>query len=344
MPRPMNHQILLRRYPVGPPTEPDFELVEREVPPPGEGQVVCRTVYLSLDPYMRGRMRPGPSYAATAELGEPMVGGTVSQVVESRYPGLAPGDVVLGHAGWQEFDVSDGSRLEKLDPTAFPISYALGVLGMPGMTAYFALLDVGRPKAGETVVVSAASGAVGSVACQIAKIKGCRVVGIAGSAEKCRHVVEELGADACLNHRADDLRSELGRACPAGIDVYFDNVDGPVLDTILDHLNLHARIPLVGLISQYNAEVLPPGPNLSRLLTKRSLIQGFLVGDYAGRRGEFLSEVGAWVRDGKVKYREDVVEGLENAPRAFIGLLEGRNFGKLLVRVSGGAADGRALG
>jgi NADPH-dependent curcumin reductase len=337
VPRLTNRQVLLKRYPVGPPTEQDFELVERGVPSPEDGQVVCRTIYLSLDPYMRGRIRPGPSYAATARLGEVMVGGTVSQVVESRHPAFATGDIVLGHAGWQEYDVSDAARLEKLDPRAGPISYALGVLGMPGMTAYFALLDIGRPKPGETVVVSAASGAVGSVACQIARLKGCRVVGIAGSAEKCRYVVEELGADACLNHRTEDLRAGLGRACPEGIDVYFDNVAGPVLDAVLDHLNLHARIPLVGLVSQYNAEALPPGPNLSRLLAKRSLIQGFLVGDYAERRGEFQSDMGAWVREGKVRYREDVVEGLENAPAAFIGLLEGRNFGKLLVRMSGGA-------
>ncbi len=334
MPALVNRRIVLREYPVGAPTERTFELVEQEVPARGEGEVLRRTIYLSLDPYMRGRIRPGPSYAAPVQLGDTMVGGTVSKVVESRHPGFAPGDVVLGYDGWQEYAVSDGARLQKLDPAAGPISYALGVLGMPGMTAYFALLDVGRPRPGETVVVSAASGAVGSVACQIAKIKGCRVVGVAGSEQKCRYVVEVLGADACVNHRTDDVRAALTAACPNGIDVYFDNVAGPVLDAVLDLVNLHARIPLVGLISQYNAEPLPPGPNLARLLSKRSLIQGFLVGDYASRQSEFVSDVGMWVRDGRIKYREDVVAGLEQAPSAFAGLLEGRNFGKLLVQVS----------
>ena len=334
MPDAVNRQIVLRRRPVGAPTSDDFTLAESPAPRPDDGQVLNRTIYLSLDPYMRGRMSAGPSYAAPVQLGEVMVGGTVGQVVESRHPGLAPGDFVLGGNGWQNYGVAPGDNLRKLDPSRAPISYALGVLGMPGMTAYFALLEVGRPRSGETVVVSAASGAVGSVVGQIARIKGCRVVGIAGSDAKCDYVVRELGFDACVNHRNPDLGAALSAACPNGIDVYFDNVGGRVLDAVLDHVNLHARIPIVGLISQYNAETPPPGPNLRRVLSKRVLIQGFLVGDYADQADRFQADVGQWVREGRIKYREDVVVGLESAVSAFIGLLEGRNFGKLLVRVS----------
>jgi NADPH-dependent curcumin reductase CurA len=330
----LNPQILLRSRPAGAPTPDNFTLVETPVPPVAEGQVLRRTLYLSLDPYMRGRMSAAPSYSAPVEVGKVMVGGTVSQVVESRDPAFAPGDFVLGYDGWQSYGLSAGRSLQKIDPALGPISYALGVLGMPGMTAYVALLDIGKPKPGETVVVSAASGAVGSVVGQIAKIKGCRAVGFAGSDDKCRYGTEELGFDACINHKTQDLDAALLDACPKGIDVYYDNVAGAILQAVLRHINIGARIPLVGLISQYNADKLPPGPNLGVLLTKRALIQGFLVGDHSDRYAAFLADVGGWLREGRLKYREDVVEGLANAPRAFLGLFEGKNFGKLLVKVN----------
>jgi NADPH-dependent curcumin reductase CurA len=329
-----NKQILLVNRPPGEPSESDFALVESPVPEPGEGQFLGRTMYLSLDPYMRGRMRAGPSYAKAAEVGQVMVGGTVSQVVRSRHADFADGELVLGYDGWQEYAVSDGRGVRRIDTSLGPISYFLGVLGMPGLTAYAGLLDVGRPRPGETVVVSAAPGAVGSVVGQIAKILGCRAVGIAGTDRKCAYVVEELGLDACINHRTEDLEQALAKHCPGGIDVYYDNVAGRVAEAVLRHLNVGARIPLVGLISQYNAEKLPPGPNLLPLLIKRALIQGFLVSDHEHRREAFLRDVSAWLREGRLRYREDIVEGLENAPRAFLRLFRGENFGKLLVRVS----------
>ena len=330
----INQQILLKSRPVGEPKESDFALVETPIPEPGEGEVLNRTIYLSLDPYMRGRMSDRESYASPLELGSVMVGGTVSQVVKSNHPQFSAGDFVLSYDGWQAYGVSKGETLRKLDPNQAPISYALGITGMPGMTAYFALLDIGQPQAGETVVVSAASGAVGSVAGQIAKLKGCRAVGVAGSEAKCDYVVKELGFDACINRKTQDLSSALKAACPNGIDVYFDNTAGPILEAVLQQINLGARIPLVGLISQYNAENSPPGPNLMPLLVKRALIKGFLVGDYQQRQAEFVNDVSQWLHEGKLKYKEDVVEGLENAPHAFIGLLQGKNFGKLIVKVS----------
>jgi NADPH-dependent curcumin reductase CurA len=330
----MNRQIVLVNRPKGEPQESNFTLVETPIPEPGPGQFLGRTIYLSLDPYMRGRMSAAASYAQPAEVGQVMVGGTVSQVVRSQHPGFGEGDIVLGYSGWQEYAVSDGRGGHKIDPSQGPISYFLGVLGMPGLTAYAALLDIGRPKAGETVVASAAAGAVGSVAGQIAKIQGCRAVGIAGSDAKCAHVVNVFGFDACINRRTEDLHAALARTCPSGIDIYYDNVAGPVLEAVLRHLNVGARIPLVGLIAQYNATTLPPGPNLLPLLIKRALIQGFLVIDHEHRREAFLRDVSGWLKDGRLKYKEDVVQGLENAPRAFLGLFRGENFGKLLVQVS----------
>jgi NADPH-dependent curcumin reductase CurA len=334
MPATVNRQVLLVNRPTGEPAEGDFALTEAPVPEPGAGQFLCRTVYLSLDPYMRGRMSARASYAKPAELGQVMVGGTVSEVVRSNHSTYRQGDLVLGYFGWQEYAVSDGKGLRKIDPGLGPISYSLGVLGMPGMTAYCALLDIGRPQPGETVVVSAASGAVGSVVGQIAKVRGCRAVGVAGSEVKCAYVVHELGFDACINHRTEDLGEALSRACAGGIDVYYDNTAGPILEAVLRHLNVGARIPLVGLISQYNAATPPPGPNLMPLLVKRALIQGFLVGDHEGERERFLRNVSGWLKAGQLKYREDVVQGLENAPRAFLRLFRGENFGKLLVQVS----------
>jgi NADPH-dependent curcumin reductase CurA len=329
-----NRQVLLRRRPRGRPVSEDFDIVQTEVPPVPDGGVLRRTIYLSLDPYMRGRMNDGPSYAAPVGLGEVMVGRTVGQVVESKHPGFVPGDIVEASDGWQEYGVSDGRHLRKLDPAIAPVSTALGVLGMPGLTAYVGLLDIGQPKPGETVVVSAAAGAVGSVVGQIAKIKGCRAIGIAGSPEKCDDVVRTLGFDACVSHRAAGFRQDLAAACPNGIDVYFDNVAGHVLAAVLRLINQNARIPLCGLISDYNATEPSPGPNLRPLLVKRALIKGFIIFDHADRQPAFLRDVGTWVKEGRLKYREDIVDGLEQAPAALLKLFDGTNFGKLLVRVS----------
>ena len=328
-----SRRVILKSRPVGAPKPGDFALVEAPVPGVGDGEILTRTIYLSLDPYMRGRISGVKSYAKGVDPGELMVGGTVGEVVESKHPAFKPGDIVQGYDGWQTHAVSKGVGARKLDPSQAPISTALGVLGMPGMTAYVGLLDIGRPKAGETVVVSAASGAVGAVVGQIAKLKGCRVVGIAGAKDKCDYVVSELGFDACVNYKTDDLGAALRAACPNGIDVYFENVGGDIAEAVLQLVNPFARIPLCGLISQYNATGAVSGPNWRALLTNRVLVQGFIVSDHLDRMPAFLADVGAWVREGRVKFREDIVDGLENAPGAFIGLLQGKNFGKMLVRV-----------
>src|SRR5258705_9544208 len=331
MPSTANRQIVLRRHPVGMPRPADFDLVESPRPAPRDDEVLCRTIYLSLDPYMRGRISGARSYAHPVEPGQVIVGATVGEVIESKYAGL--GDIVLGYDGWQSHAVAKGGGLRKLDPKQAPISTALGVLGMPGMTAYVGLLDIGQPKSGETVVVSAASGAVGSAVGQIARIKGARAVGIAGSRDKCDYVVRELGFDHCVNYKTGDLAAALRAACPSGVDVYFDNVGGDVLRAVTTLLNQNARIPLCGLISEYNATESTPGPNLRPLLVNRVLLKGFIVSPHLSRLGEFLKDCGGWVREGRLKHREDVVVGLEKAPEAFIGLLQGKNFGKLLVRV-----------
>ncbi len=339
MPPTTNRRVLLRSRPVGEPKPTDFEIADAPLPSVADGEILCRTLWLSLDPYMRGRMSDRKSYAASVELGQPMVGGTVSEVVESRHPGFAAGDVVLGYGGWQSYHVARAGAAPgpfgplKLDPKAAPISTALGVLGMPGMTAYVGLLDLGQPKAGETVVVSAAAGAVGSIVGQLAKIKGARAVGVAGSQSKCDYVVKELGFDACVSYRSPDLFAALKDACPKGIDVYFDNVGGDVLKAVLGQVNPFARIPLCGLISQYNATEMPPGPNMAPVLLNRLTIRGFIVSDHVDRLPAFLADMAGWVREGRIKYREDVVEGLDQAPRAFIGLLRGENLGKMLVKV-----------
>jgi NADPH-dependent curcumin reductase CurA len=334
-----NLRILLHSRPTGAPTAGNFRVESGPVPVPTAGQLLLRTLFLSLDPYMRGRMSDAPSYAVPVGLGEVMVGGTIARVETSLHPGFGEGDLVLAYGGWQSYALSDGAGLTRLDPALGPPSLALGVLGMPGFTAYMGLLEIGQPKAGETVVVAAASGAVGSVVGQIAKLKGCRVVGIAGGPRKCRYVVDELGFDACVDHHGDDLPQLLAQACPDGIDVYFENVGGAVFDAVLPLLNVQARVPVCGLIAHYN-DSMAPGPNhlglLPRaILTQRIRMQGFIISDHFGPRfGEFQQAMGDWVRAGKIKYREDVVEGLENAPAAFIGLLQGDNFGKLVVRVS----------
>lgn len=335
----MNRRIVLASRPTGEPTAENFRLETLPVPELQAGEVLLQTLYLSLDPYMRGRMSDAPSYAPPVEIGAVMVGGTVCRVADSRNPAYAEGDLVLAYTGWQEYAVSDGSGLHRLGDLARP-SLALGVLGMPGFTAYMGLLDIGTPKAGETVVVAAASGAVGAVVGQIARLQGCRVVGVAGGAEKCRYVVEELGFDACIDHRAVDFPAQLAAVCPQGIDVYFESVGGAVFDAVLPLLNPRARVPLCGLISQYNATSLPQGPDrlpllAGTLLKRRIRMQGFIIfDDYGSRYPEFLQAMGAWVSAGRIKYREDVVSGLESAPQALIGLLRGENFGKLVIEVA----------
>jgi hypothetical protein len=330
----MNRQIRLKSRPTGEPSTANFEAVDAPMPEATPGDVVRRTIYLSLDPYMRGRMSDAPSYAAPVNVGGVMCGHTVSQVVESQNPSFTTGDFVTGYDGWQAYAVSNGKELRKLDPKAVPISTAIGVLGMPGMTAFVGLMDIGQPKPGETVVVSAASGAVGAVVGQLAKVKGCRVVGIAGSPDKCRYVVDELGFDACINYKTDDLVPALKAACPSGVDVYFENVGGAVFAAILRVINKGARIPLCGVISEYNTTGNPSGPNLRPLLVQRAMIKGFIVSDHNDRAPAFVQEVAPLVMTGRIKFREDIVEGLDNAPGAFIGLLAGKNFGKLMVRVS----------
>jgi NADPH-dependent curcumin reductase CurA len=330
----INRQVLLKSRPEGAPSLDNFELVEKPRPDPSEGEVLMRTLYLSLDPYMRGRMSDAKSYAKPAEIGQPMLGATVAEIVASRNPSYAMGDIVLGYGGWQEYAVSNGAGLRKLDPNRAPVSTALGVLGMPGMTAYVGLLEIGQPKPGETVVVAAASGAVGSVVGQIAKIRGCRAVGIAGGREKCRFVADEIGIDACVDHRASDFAKKLEAACPSGIDVYFENVGGPVQQTVWPLLNDFARIPVCGLIAQYNAKNPMPGPDMFSVLRKRLLLRGFIVWDFRAKEADFLRDAGEWVRTGRLKYREDIVEGLEKAPAAFLGLLQGKNFGKMLVNIA----------
>ena len=306
--------------------------------------MLLRTVLLSLDPYKRGRMSDAPSYSPPVEIGAVMVGGTVSRVEQSNHPDFKPGEWVLGYSGWQEYELSDGSGLVKLGENLSRPSWALGVLGMPGFTAYMGLLDIGQPKAGETLVVAAATGPVGATVGQIGKIKGCRVIGIAGGAEKCRHAVEVLGFDQCLDHHAADFDAQLATACPQGIDVYYENVGGKVFDAVLPLLNTAARVPVCGLVSGYNATRLPDGPDrlpllMATLLKKRIRMQGFIIGqDYGHRIKEFQDEMGRWVQEGKIHYREQVTDGLENAPEALIGLLEGKNFGKVVIRV---AADNK---
>src|ERR1051325_10666890 len=338
-------RVVLASRPVGEPKPSDFRVEEHAVPAPGEGQVLLRTIWLSLDPYMRGRMSDGPSYATPVPIGGVMEGGTVSEVVASNNPGFAKGDIVLSRAGWQTHALSDGKGLAKIDPKLAPISTAVGVLGMRGMPAYPGLLDIGKPQAGETVVVAAASGAVGSAVGQIARIKGARAIGVAGGKDKCDYVRRELGFDDCLDHRDPNLAAKLKEACPKGIDVYFENVGGAVFEAVFPLLNAFARVPVCGQIATYNATEMPAGQlrtsKLTRaILTKRLNLRGFIVSDFAARQNDFLRDVSAWLRDGRIKYREDVVDGIERAPRALIGLLRGENFGKMLVRVAPFASQG----
>ena len=334
---PQAKRIVLASRPVGEPKPSDFRIEEIPVPAPGPGQVLLRTIWLSLDPYMRGRISDAASYAQPVPIGGVIEAGTVCEVIASNNPAFAKGDIVLARAGWQTHALSDGKGVAKIDPKLAPISTAVGVLGMPGMTAYTGLLDIGRPQPGETVVVAAASGAVGSAVGQIARIKGARAVGIAGGKDKCEFVKNELGFDHCVDHRDPDLAARLKDACPKGIDVYFENVGGAVFDAVFPLLNPFARVPVCGLIAHYNdTEAKPPkwAASLMRaILTKRLTFRGFIVSDFVARHADFLRDMSQWVREGKVKYREFVTEGLDTAPAAFMGLLKGANFGKQLVRV-----------
>jgi NADPH-dependent curcumin reductase CurA len=334
-----NLQILLASRPVGRPSADNFEFVQTPIPSPGEGQVLLKIRYLSLDPYMRGRMSAAKSYAASVEIGQVMEGGTVAVVLESRHPDYAAGDMVLSYSGWQAHALSDGTDLRKLDPQQAPVTTALGVLGMPGFTAYAGLLTLGQPKPGETVVVAAASGPVGATVGQIARIKGARAVGIAGGPDKCALVRDAFGFDVALDHRSPTFAEELQAACPDGIDVYFENVGGKVWDAVFPLLNTFARIPVCGLVAQYNSTGPFDGPDrlpilMRDVLTKSLTIRGFIQREFHAQRPAFYREMAQWIAEGRVKYQEDIVDGLESAPEAFIGMLEGRNFGKLIVQVS----------
>ncbi|MGH3443964.1 MAG: NADP-dependent oxidoreductase [Nocardioidaceae bacterium] len=335
-------QIRLASRPVGEPEEANFETRVEELPPLTEDQLLLRTLYLSLDPYVRGRMSAAKSYAASLEVGDVIVGGTVCEVAESRNPDYAAGEIVLAYTGWQTHAISGGRGLRRLDPDVAPVSTALGVLGMPGFTAYAGLLEIGRPKPGETVVVAAATGPVGSAVGQIAKLKGARAVGIAGGQEKCAALLDEFGFDAAIDHRADSFAEDLAAAAPQGIDVYFENVGGRVAAAVVPLLNTYARMPVCGLVAGYNATAptsAAEGPDrlpgfMRTVLTKSLTVRGFIQDEFTAAYGaRFVEEMGGWVREGSVRYREDVVDGLENAPAAFAGMLRGANFGKLLVRV-----------
>ena len=336
-------RIVLASRPVGEPTLDNFRSEELPIPQSGPGQMLLCTRWLSLDPYMRGRMSDAPSYAKPVGIGEVMEGGTVSDVVTSNVSGFVKGDIVVGRTGWQTHALSDGSGLQKVDPTRAPISTALGVLGMPGMTAYMGLLEIGKPAAGETVVVAAASGAVGSVVGQIARIKGARAVGIAGGPDKCRYVTEELGFDECVDHRAPDFVARLAAACPKGIDVYFENIGGAVWKAVLPLLNQYGRVPVCGLMAQTSGKNTDADDGLAAtmraILTRSLTVRGYINYEFlAEYRDAFLRDVGGFLRAGQVKHLEDVTVGLENAPQAFLDMIDGRNFGKVLVQVSGEAA------
>lgn len=331
----MNRQFLLAARPVGLPKDSDFNLVETLVPTPGANQFLVRAHYLSVDPYMRGRMNDVKSYAKPVQIGDVMTGGVVGEVVASNHPDYKVGDFAVGQFGWQEYAISDGGGVRKVNPNLAPISTSLGVLGMPGLTAYFGLLDICDPKPGETVLVSGAAGAVGTLVGQIAKIKGCHTVGIAGTDDKVGYLVDELGFDAAFNYKTvTDYFAKLRELCPNGIDSYFDNVGGTISDAAIRLLNVHARVSICGQISQYNLEKPEMGPRLLGLLiVTRSKVQGFLVSDYWSRFDEGLREMAGWISEGKLKYQENIVEGFENMPKAFIGMLQGDNTGKQLVRV-----------
>ena len=332
-----NRQVLLAKRPQGVPDESTFHFVETDVPELKDGEVLVRTLYLSVDPYMRGRMNAAKSYAPPFEVGKPLTGGVVGKVVRSNDPNFSEGDYVTARLDWADYSVANGKQLRKIDPNLAPVTTALHVAGMPGLTAYFGLIDIGKPKAGETVVVSGAAGAVGSIVGQIAKLKGCRVVGIAGSDEKTAYLKNELGFDEAINYKTTaDLREALNAACPDGIDIYFDNVGGEITDAVVFLLNLHSRFVLCGQIAHYNDTEVEMGPRfLPYFLTRSVLLKGFIVSEYADRFDEGYQQLAAWIKEGKLKYKETIVDGLEHAPDAFLGLFRGENIGKMLVKVYG---------
>jgi NADPH-dependent curcumin reductase CurA len=331
-----SREIVLRRRPVGIPLESDFMLVEVPIKDPGDGDILIRNNYISVDPYMRGRMIDRKSYTPSFQVGETISGGCVGQVVLSNVSEFREGDFVLGFGGWREYYLSDGSDLTRVDADALPIQAYLGVAGMPGMTAYVGLLDIGQPQESETVYVSAASGAVGSIVCQIAKVKGCTVVGSAGSDQKVDWLIQELGVDAAFNYKeVTDLSAELRQHCPDGIDIYFENVGGEHLQAVLDNMNPFGRIPVCGMISQYNLTEDQPGPtNLSSIIGKRLLLKGFIVSDHRAQLPQFMQDMTGWIQSGEVKWKETILEGIENTPKAFIGLFKGENLGKMLVHLT----------
>lgn len=334
----INREIHLAAYAEGWPKESDFTLAETPMPTIDDKQCLIRNLYMSVDPYMRGRMRDIPSYIPPFQIGKPLEGTAVGRVIESKHPDFAEGDLVLSMQGWREYFASDGRGLQKVPETAAPISTYLGVLGMPGLTAWVGLLDIGKPKKGETLLVSAAAGAVGSVVGQIGKIHGCRVVGSAGSDAKVKHLIDDLGFDAAFNYKTEKLSDALDRTCPDNIDIYFENVGGDMLQAALDKMNLFGRIPVCGMISQYNNETPQPGPsNLAYIIGKRILLQGFIVSDSMQRTPEFIAEMGQWLAEGKVRYRETMVKGVDKAPGAFLGMLRGENIGKMVVDLTGEA-------
>ncbi|WP_299985583.1 NADP-dependent oxidoreductase [uncultured Pontibacter sp.] len=328
--------ILLKSRPKGMPTKENFEFKEEKLPELQEGQLLLKTLYASVDPYMRGRMSDAKSYVAPYNLNEPITGGVVAEVVESRNDRYKAGAIVLGNLPWQTYSISNGKGLNQLDPDLAPLSYHLGVLGMPGLTAYCGLLYIGEPKEGETVVVSGAAGAVGTVVGQIARLKGCRVVGIAGSDDKTAYLKNDLGFDEAINYKTtDNMQQALAAACPDGVDIYFDNVGGEISDAVYGLLNKFARIAVCGQIALYNATSVPTGPRVEPILLKKSaLMKGFIVGDYAARFPEAATEMVGWLKAGKLEYEEHIVEGFDQLPQAFFGLFRGENTGKLLVKVA----------
>ncbi|KID06878.1 NADP-dependent oxidoreductase [Hafnia alvei] len=336
----LNRRYVLAQRPQGMPSDQDIRLEQIAQPEPVQGQVLLRTLYLSLDPYVRGRMDDTPSYSPPLAIGDVICGGTVCRVEQSLNEKYQVGDLVLAYTGWQDYALSDGEGLQKLDANMDHPSYALGLLGMPGFTGYMGLTDIGNPQPGETVVVAAATGAVGSVVGQVAKLRGCHAVGIAGGAEKCRYAVETLGFDICLDHKAPDFAVQLKRACSKGIDVYYENVGGAVFDAILPLLNTKARIPVCGMISQYNGHHSDHQQDrlpllMSTILKKRMRVEGFIISqDYGDRYPEFYAQMSSWLAQGKIAFKEDIVEGLENGISAFQGLLSGKNFGKLIIKVA----------
>jgi NADPH:quinone reductase len=336
MKQQVNRQILFIKRPAGIPDESCFRLVTSEIPQPANGQVLLQTKFLSVDPYMRGRMNDRKSYVKPFQLNELLSGGIVGEVLDSKSYSFVKGDFVVGNLGWQDYSIADEKEVRKINSEIAPVSTALGVLGMPGLTAYFGLLDIGQPKENETIVVSGAAGAVGMIVGQIGKIQGCRVVGIAGSDKKAKYLVDELGFDAAINYKnTSNLRNVLKDACPHGVDIYFDNVGGQISDAVLTLINKNARIPLCGQISLYNETQIPLGPRIQPfLLTNSALMRGFLVRNYEDRFDKGIRHLSEWLLEKKLKYAETIVEGLENAPKAFIGLFAGENIGKQIVKVS----------